>query len=83
MNKIAAVAPFLSETSIQKIVKYLIEHGQAKKIAAIAPFMGKEMLSSQLKDINFFVSRKNEDNSCSVNSESDDLDEEGVEKDCF
>ena len=79
-NKIVGVAPFLSKQTIQKIAEYFIEHGQAKKLVAIAPFMGKEMISSQLKGIHYDMSEKNEGNSCSTNSERDDLDEEDVAK---
>lgn len=50
-NHIVAIAPFLSKATIQKIVEYLIGHGQSRKLIALAPFMGKEMFTSQLKDI--------------------------------
>lgn len=80
VNKIVGIAPFLSKPTIQKIAEYLIEHGQANKLVAIAPFMGKEMFPSLLKDIHFDMSGKNENNSCNVNTELEDLDEEEVAK---
>ena len=80
VHKIVSIAPFLSTSTIQKIAEYLIEHGQADKLVVIAPFMGKEMLSSQLKDIRFDMSSKNEGKSCSIHSELIDLDEEDAAK---
>ena len=83
VNNIVAIAPFLSKSTIQKITEYLLEHGQAKKLVAIAPFMGKEMFPSQLKDIQFDMEEKGENNSCSTNVELDDLDEDDVAKIAF
>lgn len=83
VNNIVAIAPFLSKSIIQKIAGYLIEHGQAKKLVLIAPFMGKDMFSNLLKGIQFDMSGKGENNSCSTNAELDDLDEDDVAKLAF
>lgn len=83
MDHILAIVPFLSKSSIQRIADYLIKHNQSEKLIAIAPFMGKEMFSSQIKNMFFGTKKSSQGDDGSDDYNLDELDETQVEELAF